>query len=110
VLVEGPFDAIAARRNAIPLFGKTIRSKLKEKIVDEYPPELFIAVDPDAKTELYQIYEYFSNFGINTKIVELGDRDPADLGFTEFWNRVTTQSKKISSHDTFEQKLKNLIK
>ena len=34
VLCEGPFDAIAIKRNVIPLFGKTILSKLKRKIIN----------------------------------------------------------------------------
>ena len=33
VLCEGPFDAIAIKRNAIPLLGNNIQSKLMKKIV-----------------------------------------------------------------------------
>ena len=32
ILCEGVFDAIAIKRNAIPLFGKTIQSKLEKEI------------------------------------------------------------------------------
>ena len=35
VLVEGAFDAIAIKRNAIPLFGKTISNTLKKRIVEK---------------------------------------------------------------------------
>ncbi len=35
VLCEGPFDAIAIKRNAIPLFGKTILSNLRRKIIEK---------------------------------------------------------------------------
>ena len=35
VIVEGAFDAIAVKRNAIPLFGKKIMAVLKEKILLE---------------------------------------------------------------------------
>jgi hypothetical protein len=31
ILCEGPFDAMAIKRNAIPLFGKNIQSILNEK-------------------------------------------------------------------------------
>ena len=33
-LVEGAFDAIAIKRNAIPLFGKTIPDQLKHRIIE----------------------------------------------------------------------------
>ena len=35
ILVEGAFDAIAIKRNAIPLFGKTISNTLKKRIVEK---------------------------------------------------------------------------
>jgi DNA primase len=109
LLVEGPFDAIVARRNAIPLYGKTIRPKLKETILEEYPPEVYIAVDPDASKEMNEIAGYFSSNGINTKVVDLGEHDPADWGFHGLWNRIENNSSQFNVSTAFTQKIKMML-
>jgi len=48
VLCEGPFDAIAIKRNAIPLLGKNIQSSLMKKIVSSKVEKIYIALDSDA--------------------------------------------------------------
>ena len=48
VLCEGPFDAIAIKRNAIPLLGKNIQSNLMKKIVTSLVDKIYIALDKDA--------------------------------------------------------------
>ena len=35
ILCEGVFDAMAFKRNAIPLFGKTVMNKLQKKIIEK---------------------------------------------------------------------------
>ena len=48
VLCEGPFDAIAIKRNAIPLLGNNIQSNLMKKIVTSTVEKIYIALDNDA--------------------------------------------------------------
>ena len=43
ILCEGMFDAIAIRRNAIPLLGKNIQTKLMRKIIEKNVKEIYIA-------------------------------------------------------------------
>jgi transcription elongation factor Elf1 len=81
VLCEGVFDAIAIRRNAIPLFGKTIMGNLHDKIITNRPPKIYISLDPDAKKNIAVIVETYLKEGIETHIVELGAKDPASIGF-----------------------------
>ena len=48
ILCEGPFDAIAIKRNAIPLLGKNIQNNLMKKIVTSLVDKIYIALDRDA--------------------------------------------------------------
>ena len=46
--MKGPFDAIAIKRNAIPLLGKNIQTNLMKKIVTSLVDKIYIALDRDA--------------------------------------------------------------
>ena len=48
ILCEGLFDAMAIKRNAIPLLGKNIQSNLMKKIVTSVVNKIYIALDRDA--------------------------------------------------------------
>ena len=47
ILCEGPFDAIAIKRNAIPLLGKNIQRSLMKKIVSSNVEKIYLALDTD---------------------------------------------------------------
>ena len=79
-LVEGAFDAMSTKRNAIPLFGKIILNKLQIKIIEESVKEINIALDPDALSKSVEAIETFINNGIDVKLVHL-EKDPNDTGF-----------------------------
>lgn len=81
VLVEGTFDAIAVRRNAIPLFGKTISEELRKKIIENKVSKVFICLDKDAQKQALEHAEYFMNNGVEVYFVDLKEKDPADIGF-----------------------------
>jgi protein-arginine kinase activator protein McsA len=81
VLVEGAFDAIAVRRNAIPLFGKTISEDLRKKIIENKVSQLYICLDKDAQKQALDHAEYFMNNGVEVYFVDLKEKDPAEIGF-----------------------------
>jgi DNA primase len=81
VLVEGSFDAIAVRRNAIPLFGKTISEDLRKKIIENKVTKLYICLDKDAQKQALEHAEYFMNNGVEVYFVDLEQKDPAEIGF-----------------------------
>lgn len=83
VLVEGMFDAMATKRNSIPLLGKQLPSKLFDKILERDVKDVYIMLDKDAKTEALDITKKLQDQHINTYVVELGTKDPNDLGFKE---------------------------
>jgi DNA primase len=88
VLVEGAFDAIAIRRNAIPLFGKTISNTLKRRIVEKGVQDIYICLDQDARKQALEAAEYFIANGINVYFVDLTDKDPSDIGFEKITNII----------------------
>ena len=58
ILCEGVFDAMAIRRNAIPLLGKSLsKSSLWKKLLTGKLTDIYIALDTDAQTEALEIAE-----------------------------------------------------
>ena len=91
-IVEGAFDAIAIKRNAIPLFGKIISQKLKLKIFSEGVKEINIALDNDAKKDALKISEYFINNGITVNFIDLKNSDPSEIGFSKMTSIIDNSS------------------
>ena len=83
ILCEGAFDAIAVKRNAIPLFGKIIQPALQKKIIEERVKNIYLCLDADALSKAVQIAERFMGEGLNVYFVELQDADASELGFKQ---------------------------
>jgi len=81
ILCEGAFDAIAIKRNAIPLFGKIIQPALQKKIIENHVKDIYICLDEDALKNALSIAEKFMSDGLNVYFVELQNKDASDLGF-----------------------------
>lgn len=96
-IVEGAFDAISTKRNAIPLFGKKILSKLKSKIIEQRVHTIYLALDPDAIKDAIVEIEYFLNNGIDVRLVKL-EQDPSDTGFIGMRSEID----KTASVDLFD--------
>jgi hypothetical protein len=88
VLVEGVFDAIAVRRNAIPLLGKFVPRKLLKAMIKNRVKEVYVALDDDAITEAREIEQKLSTHGIDVKLVNLDKKDPSELGFKDTWECI----------------------
>ena len=98
ILCEGVFDAIAIKRNAIPILGKSIPTSLYKKIITNKVKDIYIALDTDAKDRALQIGEKFLNQGKRVFIVNLEDKDPSEMGFKAFTEHIqTAQELDISS-------------
>ena len=81
ILVEGAFDAIAVKRNAIPLFGKTLSNTLKMRIVEKQVTSIYVCLDKDARKQAFETAEYFMGNGIEVYFVDIQDKDPSEIGF-----------------------------
>ena len=88
VLCEGAFDAIAIRRNAVPLFGKSIQSKLEKKIIGNSVKKLYIVLDSDAISNAIGLSKKFMSYGIQTHLVDLGDEDPSEMGYERINQKI----------------------
>ena len=81
ILCEGVFDAMAFKRNAIPLFGKTVMKTLQKKIIESRVKNIYLALDNDAIVDATKISEYFINNGIKVKMMKFEEKDPSETGF-----------------------------
>jgi len=88
VLCEGAFDAMAIKRNVIPLFGKAIQGALQKKIIQEHVEDVYICLDRDALKNALDISEQFMNDGLNVYFVELAKDDPSKLGFDKIMKLI----------------------
>jgi DNA primase len=84
ILCEGPFDAIAIKRNAIPLLGKNIQVNLMKRIVTSQVEKIYIALDKDAQKDALKFTELLLAEGKEVYIVDLDEKDPSEMGFENF--------------------------
>ena len=88
ILCEGVFDAIAIRRNAIPILGKNIPTALWKKILTSKLTDIYIALDDDAKSAAIKLSEKFVAAGFRVYLIELPGKDPSEMGFKKFTNLI----------------------
>ena len=88
ILCEGVFDAIAIRRNAIPILGKSISNELWRKILTSKLTDIYIALDLDAQDAALKMAEKFIAAGFRVFLIELPGKDPSEMGFQEFTKLV----------------------
>ena len=84
ILVEGVFDAIAVKRNAVPILGKSLPKALVKRIVSSTVEDIYIALDKDAFKKALQYAEQFLNMGKRVFLVDMQDKDPSEMGFKNF--------------------------
>ena len=88
ILCEGVFDAMAIRRNAIPILGKSISNSLYKKILTSTLNDIYIALDTDARNKALQIAEQFLNQGKRVFLIDLPNKDPSEMGFKAFTEHI----------------------
>ena len=104
ILCEGVFDAIAIKRNAIPILGKSISTSLYKKIITSKTQDIYVALDTDARDRALQIAEKFLNEGKNVFLIELPDKDPSEMGFESF-TKLVQQAKELDLSSLMLNKL-----
>ena len=104
ILCEGLFDAIAIKRNAIPLLGKNIQSNLMKKIVTSFVEKIYIALDKDAIKQALRFCELLLAEGKEVYLVDMQDKDPSEMGFNNFTKLIQT-TVPLTYYSLMEQKL-----
>ena len=80
-LVEGVFDAIAVRNNAVPLFGTMLSMRLREQLIIHKVQRVNLVLDNDAMREAIRAVKELWKWGIKVHLVKLPEKDPSELGF-----------------------------
>ena len=104
VLCEGMFDALAIKRNAIPLLGKHIQRELMKKIVTSQVQKIYIALDKDAQKDAVKFCEQLMNEGKEVYLVDLEEKDPSEMGF-EAVTSLIQNTHPLSQYDLMAKKL-----
>jgi len=104
ILCEGPFDALAIKRNVIPLFGKNIQLSLMKKLVESKVQKIYIALDNDAMKQALGFCEQLLDIGKEVYLVELQGKDPSEMGFEHFTKLIQTVSP-LTQYKLIEKKL-----
>ena len=90
ILCEGIFDAIAIKRNVIPLLGKNIQNALMKKIVTSQVKKIYICLDKDAFKKALQFCEELLREDKEVYLIEMDDKDPSKMGFESFTRLIQT--------------------
>lgn len=104
VLVEGVFDAMAVKRNAVPILGKTLSKSLMQKLVSNKVEDIYVALDRDALKSALSYCEQFLSLGKRVFLVDMLDKDPSEMGFSSFTQHVQ-QSQELTFSDLLRYKL-----
>lgn len=104
ILCEGLFDAIAIKRNAIPLLGKNIQSSLMKKIVTSVVDKIYIALDRDAIKQALKFCERLMAEGKEVYLVDMQDKDPSEMGFKNF-TQLIQKTVPLTYYNLMEHKL-----
>jgi hypothetical protein len=101
------FDAIAIKRNVIPLLGKNIQSSLMKKIINSKVQKIYIALDKDAIKQALNFCETLMNEGKEVYLVDLEEKDPSEMGFEKFTNLIQN-TYSLTFSDLLEKKFLTL--
>lgn len=102
-ICEGIFDAVAIKRNAIPLYGKILGTALKEKLILHKPPT-YLIFDNDALKDLTQTCEDLIKYNVPIFPVILKDKDPSEMGYKKIHGLINTTTE-LTFSDLLKLKL-----
>ena len=108
-IVEGIFDAILSRKNAVPILGSNVGSGslLFRRLLQNHT-EVIIALDADAKKKMFKMINELVKYNIPVTYVDWKseERDIAEMGSDTFEEIVTSGSVKSF---TFEDEIKERL-
>ena len=104
IICEGAFDAIAIKRNAIPLFGKKISKSLYMELVRGQVKQIYLALDQDAINDSLKYAKELMAYGKEIFLLELGGKDPSEIGFIGM-TRLLQQAKPLTLSSLIEKKI-----
>ena len=69
--------------------------KLIMRLIEKKVKKVYVALDEDARKDAIKLSKFLMDYGIETYLLEMKDKDPSELGFKRFWKiaQETKQSK-----------------
>jgi len=104
ILCEGAFDAIALKRNAIPLFGKRISKTLYKELVRSKVKQIYLALDQDAIVDSLKYAKELMAYGKEIFLLELEGKDPSEIGFKGMTN-ILQKAKPLNFQELVKKKI-----
>jgi DNA primase len=104
ILCEGIFDAIAIKRNAVPLLGKTFSKALMLKLVQNNVKTVYVSLDKDALKDALKYAEELLNLGKDVYLIDMKDKDPSEMGFEKF-TKLVHEAEQLSLGELIYKKL-----
>ncbi len=104
ILCEGVFDAIAIKRNAIPVMGKTLQESLRKKLLSNKVKKIYLALDKDAIINSIEYCSELMNEGKKVYLIDVGKKDPSQLGFEGF-TKLLHEATPLTEYSLMELKL-----
>lgn len=104
ILCEGAFDAIALKRNAIPLFGKRISKTLYKELVRSKVKQIYLALDQDAIADSLKYAKELMAYGKEIFLLELEGKDPSEIGFEGMTN-ILQKAKPLNFQELVKKKI-----
>ena len=104
ILCEGVFDAMAIKRNAIPILGKVVSKKLYERLAHGETKDVYVALDKDALKGALLIADKLLALGKRVFLVNLEEKDPSLMGFKSF-TELISQAKPLTFEEILTYKL-----
>jgi hypothetical protein len=110
-LVEGIFDAIISRKNAIPLLGSSLKygSLLFRKIV-QHDASIILCLDPDAQEKQMRMLDFLVRCDVSAGYVDLSEApdDIAGMGTNAFDYFVSHNTKQYGFKENITHMLKEI--
>jgi len=107
ILCEGVFDAIAIKRNSIPILGKSMSNCLVKQLLKSKSEDIYLALDKDAIKSSLIHAEKLITLGKKVYIVDMEEKDPSEMGFVKFTKHIQT-AKELTLRRIMQYKLGDL--
>ena len=104
-VVEGALDAVSIGFNAIPLFGKTLSSLLKLRIVENKTPLVRIMLDDDAFSDSVKMSEKLNKLGVDNRIIKMSGKDSNEIGRLKSLELLETSSIELDFKKVLEYRM-----
>ena len=82
---------------------KTSKTVVK-RLIKKQVKQVYVALDEDAKKDAIKLSKFLMDYGISTHLLNLNDKDPSELGFSNFW-KILKKTKQTKFSDLIKERL-----